>query len=78
MLTATQSREQNAAAAEVFAHMRKNKLALANLIEIGGEDLKSPKVRHVERCWALIARLGITYAVLETLLTALDASPVGD
>jgi hypothetical protein len=84
MLTASQEREQNAAAAEVFARMRKNKLTLADLTDIGGEDLKSPepklveKARAVGRTWALIARIGLTYVELETLLPALDASPVGD
>jgi hypothetical protein len=76
MLTAAQSREQATAAGHVSEFMRKHKLSIADLIEIGGEDLKSPdrkcahKVRRVADAWKLIAQLGISYVVLENALVA--------
>jgi hypothetical protein len=63
MLTTSQSREQAIATAQVSEFMRKRRLSLADLIEIGGKAPK-PKARHVEKCWSLIAHLGLTYAVL--------------
>jgi hypothetical protein len=54
--------------------MRKHRLSLADLIDIGGEDLRSadPKRRrkalHVEKCWALMARLQVKHIDLETML----------
>jgi hypothetical protein len=72
MLTAAQAREQAAAVKHVFEFLRRHGLALADLIEVGGEDLKSPnpkcveRARRVERCWTLIARLGLAFATLES------------
>ena len=60
-------------AAEVFVFMKKHGLTLEDLIEIGGEDLKSPnpkkveKAKRVEKCWALMARLSVSYANLEAV-----------
>jgi hypothetical protein len=57
--------------AEVFAFMEEKGVVLADLIEVGGEDLKSTnpkkleKVRRVEKCWTLMAKLGVKYADLE-------------
>ena len=51
--------------------MRRNRLALDDLIEIGGEDFRSasPKrietARRVEKCWSLMARLSVCFADLE-------------
>jgi hypothetical protein len=57
------------AVTQVLEFMRKHRLSAADLVEIGGEDLRSPrtraKARDVELCWELIARLGLKYADLE-------------
>jgi hypothetical protein len=49
--------------------MESRRLSLADLTEVGGEDLRLAKTRKkallVERCWALMARLGVTHADLE-------------
>jgi hypothetical protein len=51
--------------------MRRNRLALDDLIEIGGEDFRSAspkrieKARRVEKCWSLMARLSVKFADLE-------------
>ena len=56
---------------EVFTFMAKHGLTLVDLTEVGGEDLKSPnpkkaeKARRVEKCWSLMARLGIKFRDLE-------------
>lgn len=71
MLSPSQERTQNDAVTEVFAYMRKHKLSMAELIEIGGQDLRSKnpgragKARAVSRCWELIAQLHLDYAALE-------------
>src|SRR5262249_36760069 len=63
-------RERQGRVEQVFEYMRARKLSLDDLIEIGGEDLRSPKpaivsrARAVERCWELLARLGLKYADL--------------
>jgi hypothetical protein len=60
-----------AAVNEVADFMRKKKLTLDDLTNIGGEDLKSPdkgmagKARCVENTWELMARLGVKYADIE-------------
>ena len=60
-----------AAVAEVLEFMRKRRLKLNDLIDIGGEDLRSPdkgragKARCVEKTWELMARLGVKYADIE-------------
>jgi hypothetical protein len=60
----------NSAAAEVRRLMRR--LNVADLVAIGGEDLRSAdpvlreRARHVARCWSRMARLGLTLEDLET------------
>jgi hypothetical protein len=69
--TAAQIREHTQAVAEVREYMRRSRLTLEDLVEIGGEDLRArdPKRRrkalHVEKCWALMARLHIKHIDLE-------------
>jgi F0F1-type ATP synthase beta subunit len=59
------------AVAEVFRFMRKRKLTLADLIEVGGQDLQSPdsqivnRARAIEKCWALMAQVSVSYSDLE-------------
>ena len=59
------------AVAEVADFMRKKKLTLDDLTNIGGEDLKSSdkgragKARCVEKTWELMARLGVKFADIE-------------
>ena len=56
---------------EVFDFMTKKGLALADLIEASGDDLKSTnprkveKTKRVEKCWALMAKLGVKFADVE-------------
>jgi len=56
---------------EVFEYMRKHGLTLANLTELGGEDLRHPdpaivkKARAVERTWERMAAAGLRFADLE-------------
>ena len=60
-----------AAVIEIFDSMARRGLALDDLIQIGGEDLRPPnpkrveKARHVEKVWALMARLSVKFAELE-------------
>jgi hypothetical protein len=64
-------RERLGLVAQVFDFMRKQRITLADLIEMGGEDLDSSDFRKVEiarrvgTCWALMARLGVTFGRLE-------------
>jgi hypothetical protein len=57
--------------AQVFDFTAKTGLGLADLIEVGGEDLESSnprkveKAKRVEKCWSLMAKLGVKYADLE-------------
>jgi hypothetical protein len=66
-----QTRDHNRALDEIRTFMRRRKLALEDLIEIGGEDLSSPdprkveRARHVGQCWQLMARLSVRFADLE-------------
>jgi hypothetical protein len=59
------------AANQVAEYMRKKKLALDDLINVGGEDLKSSdraraeKARRVSKCWELMAGLGVKFAHIE-------------
>src|SRR6516165_218338 len=59
------------AVVEVLDLMRKRGLSLDDLIQVGGEDLKSPnpkrvkKAHYVEKAWALMARLSVKFADLE-------------
>jgi len=66
-----QHKEHDRAVEQVFAYLRKHKLTVKDLIEIGGEDLQSPdsgkaeRARHVGQCWQMMARLSIHFADLE-------------
>src|SRR5262249_50904787 len=59
------------ATAQVAEYMRKKKLALDDLVNVGGDDLKSPdpkraeKARRVSACWELMARLGTKFVHIE-------------
>ena len=59
------------AVVEILDFMRRNRLALDDLIQIGGEDFRSPspvrkeKARRVEKCSSLMARLSVKFADLE-------------
>ena len=76
-----QMKAHAAAVTEVQAFMCKRRLALVDLIEYGGAELKSSnpktreKARHVEKCWALMARLSVHYAHLEPAPAADTAKP---
>jgi hypothetical protein len=65
------AQDKERAVAEVLAFMKKRGLALADLIEVGGEDLSSTnpkkveKAKRVEKCWGLMAKLGINHPDLE-------------
>jgi hypothetical protein len=58
-----QAKEHNVNIDQVRAFMRKHKLALEDLIDIGGEG--SERARYVSRCWQMMARLSIRFADLE-------------
>jgi hypothetical protein len=51
--------------------MHKHKIAVGDLIEVGGEDLSSPnfgkaeRARHVGQCWQMMARLSVRFTDLE-------------
>ena len=51
--------------------MAKRGLVLNDLIQVGGEDLRSSNPKHaekahcVEKCWSLMARLSVKFAELE-------------
>jgi hypothetical protein len=58
-----------AAVIEIFEFMAKRGLALDDLIRIGGEDLRPPNPKQVEKAvekvWALMARYSVKFADLE-------------
>jgi hypothetical protein len=60
--------KQRPAVVEILDFMRKRGLTLNDLIQTGGEDLKSSnpkrveKARRVEKCWELMARLSVKFA----------------
>ena len=70
MISAVQQKPRQAVV-EIFDFMRKRGLAPDDLIQIGGEDLKSSnskrveKARRVEKCWSLMAQLSVRFADLE-------------
>jgi hypothetical protein len=63
-------RAKAAAVAQVFAYLHRHRIALDDLIDIGGDELKAPNAvrrecaRRVEQCWSLIARLRVDFAAL--------------
>ena len=69
------------AVVEIFDFMRKSGLALQDLIEIGGAELKSSnpktreKARRLEKCWSLMAKLGVKFADLERLSPPIPDKP---
>jgi hypothetical protein len=71
MISAADRARQVQAVAEIFDLMRKDGLTLDDLIQIGGQDLSSSnpkqvaKAHHVEKTWALMARLSVKFADLE-------------
>jgi hypothetical protein len=73
MMRCAKSREHNHHVAEVAAWMRRWGLSVNDLIEIGGEDLRAgnpirvEKARRVERCWSLMAKLGVDFRDFEDL-----------
>ena len=88
MIGSAQQKQRAQAVAEVFEFMRRRHLVLADLTEYGGEDLPNPKLpervcnparvknaRAVERCWELIAQLGLTFETLESSSYANSATP---
>jgi hypothetical protein len=70
MRSASQEREHAQAVDHVREFMRRHRLSLDDLVEIGGQDFHSPdskrveKARRVERCWALMAQLGVKHTDL--------------
>jgi hypothetical protein len=56
---------------EIFDFMRKRGLVPDDLIELGGQGLRSSnprqiaKAHYVEKAWALMARLSVKFADLE-------------
>jgi hypothetical protein len=61
----------NSFVTQVFDFMRKQRVTLAVLDQVGGEDLDSSdfrkveRARRVERTWSLMAGLGVAFADLE-------------
>ena len=49
---------------EILEVMRRRRLSMDDLINIGGEDL-SPKVRQVENVWGMMAARGVVFGDLE-------------
>jgi hypothetical protein len=71
VISAADRARQTQAVGEIFNLIRRYGLALDDLVQIGGEDLKSSnpkrveKARRVEKCWSLMARLSVRFADLE-------------
>jgi hypothetical protein len=71
MMTITERFELDARIAKVVDYMRRAKLSVADLTEIGGADLKSPdpsraeKARAVGRTWTLMASLHVAHTDLD-------------
>jgi hypothetical protein len=57
----------NASIDEISSTMRRYRLTLEDLVELGGRDLRDPdpaireKARAVARIWRRLAALGVTY-----------------
>ena len=88
VIGSAQRKQRAQAVAEVFEFMRRRHLVLADLTEYGGEDFPNPELpervsdparvknaRAVERCWELIAQLGLTFETLESSSYANSATP---
>jgi hypothetical protein len=69
-MSAAHKRDDAHTVDQVFEFMRRHGLSLEDLVEVGGEDLRSSnprraeKARRVEKCWALMARLGLKFSNL--------------
>jgi hypothetical protein len=69
------------AVVEIFGFIRRHKLTLADLIEVGGENLRSSnsqianRARAVSRCWELMARLSLKFADLEQAVGEIPDPP---
>jgi hypothetical protein len=69
-MSAAHKRDHAHTVDQVFEFMRRHGLLLEDLVEVGGEDLRSSnsrraeKARRVEKCWALMARLGLKFSDL--------------
>jgi hypothetical protein len=51
-------------------YLKQNELSVADLVALGGEDLRGTRkqrqrARLVERAWELMARLGVTHAMID-------------
>jgi hypothetical protein len=72
MIGTAHERARAQAVAEVLEFLAKRKLELADLLEFGGQDLgfrdpkRAKKARQVEKAWARMAWLGMTFADLES------------
>jgi hypothetical protein len=74
MLTRAQIETRTHAIDQVSEFLdQRPRLSVEDLIEIGGEDLRKSvpaklraKALRVERCWSLMASLGVKYADLES------------
>ena len=66
---------------QVFAYLRRHRITLDDLINIGGEDLESPNAvlrelaHRIEESWSLIARFGVVFAELERAAPQHRAKP---
>jgi hypothetical protein len=64
------SQKPRQAVVEILDFMRRNRLALDDLIQVGGKDFTSAsrkrieKTRRVSKCWELMARLSVKFAAL--------------
>jgi hypothetical protein len=65
------SQKPRQAVVEILDFMRRNRIALDDLLSFGGEDLRASnpkratKARLVEKTWALMAQLSVKFADLE-------------
>jgi hypothetical protein len=69
-MSATQIRQHQQHVDQVLEFMRRRGLSVDDLVEYGGEDFKSSNSRRVEKagrvekCWALMAWLGVNHVDL--------------
>jgi hypothetical protein len=81
-MSSAADRNQHAHAVNnILDFMRKRGLTLNDLIQISGEDFRSPsptrkeKARRVEKCWSLMARLSVRFTDLEQAPCNLPTRP---
>jgi hypothetical protein len=66
------SQHPNAVIDEISSTMRRHRLTLEDLAELGGRDLRHPdpaireKARAVSRIWDRLAALGVTYDEIDS------------